>query len=41
MHILVNERLEWRVQEAGADPRIYLPSIDWGTFAGRNIIGDF
>jgi hypothetical protein len=41
MHILVDERLRWRVSERGADPRLFLPHIDWHSFRGRNIIGDY
>ena len=41
MHILVDERLRWRVKERDADPRLFLPHIDWRSFRGRNIIGDF
>jgi hypothetical protein len=41
MHIVVDERLQWRVQERGADPHVFLPHIDWGAFRGRNIIGDY
>ena len=41
MHILVDERLRWRVSERAADPRLFLPHIDWRSFHGRNIIGDY
>jgi len=41
MHVVVNERLEWRVREAGADPHLFLPQIDWASFQARNIIGDY
>jgi hypothetical protein len=41
MHILVDERFQWRVSERGADPRLFLPQIDWSSFRGRNIIGDY
>jgi hypothetical protein len=41
MHILVDERLQWRVKESGADPHLFLPSIDWPHFPGPNIIGDY
>jgi hypothetical protein len=41
MHILVDHQLHWRVREPGADPRVFLPKIDWGTFRGRNIINDY
>ena len=41
MRIVVNERLEWRVNERGAEPLLFMPHIDWGTFQGRNIIGDY
>ncbi|HWC96959.1 MAG TPA: hypothetical protein VG456_09425 [Candidatus Sulfopaludibacter sp.] len=41
MHIAVNERLEWRIRERGAEPHLYMPQIDWAAFQGRNIIGDY
>ena len=41
MHIVVDERLQWRVRESGADPHLYLPHIDWASFSARNIIGDY
>jgi hypothetical protein len=41
MHITVDERLRWRVRERGADPRLFVPAVDWRTFLGRNIIGDY
>jgi len=41
MHILVDERLRWRTRERGADPRVFLPKIDWAAFRGKNIIDDY
>jgi hypothetical protein len=41
MHILVDDQLRWRVREQGADPRVFLPKIDWASFRGRNIINDY
>ena len=41
MHILVNDQLHWRVREREADPRVFLPKIDWATFRGANIINDY
>ena len=41
MHIVVDERFRSRVKERDADPRLFLPAIDWRSFRGRNIIGDF
>ena len=41
MHILVDERLQWKVREHGADPHLFLPSIDWPTFRAPNIIHDY
>lgn len=41
MNLLVDERLRWRVRERDADPRLFLPEIDWHCFRGRNIIGDY
>jgi hypothetical protein len=41
LHILVDEQLRWRVRERDADPRLFLPQIDWEAFRGRNIVGDY
>lgn len=41
MHLVVDERLEWRVKERGADPHLFLPTVDWPRFRGPNIIGDY
>jgi hypothetical protein len=41
MHIMVDQDLQWRIHEAGADPHLFLPHIDWRSFQGRNIIGDY
>src|SRR5579863_486743 len=41
LHILVDEQLHWRVREPKADPRVFLPHIDWPTFRGANIINDY
>ena len=41
LHILVDERLRWRVRESHANPRVFLPHIDWASFRGRNIINDY
>jgi hypothetical protein len=41
MHIVVDERLRWRVQEPGAHPLLFMPSIDWPRFRGPNIVGDY
>lgn len=41
MRIVVNEQLKWRVIEDDASPRVFLPQIDWRSFRGRNIIGDY
>ena len=41
MHILVDERLRWRVLDRGADPRLFIPHIDWPAFRGPNIIADY
>ncbi len=38
LHILVDEQLRWRVRERDANPRVFLPQIDWASFRGRNII---
>ena len=41
MHILVDERLQWRAKERECDPHLFLPSIDWPRFRGANIITDY
>jgi hypothetical protein len=41
MHITVNEHFEWSVQEPGAHPHLFLPTIDWPRFRAPNIIGDY
>jgi len=41
MHFQVDEKLQWRASERGANPRLFLPHVDWETFQGRNIIGDY
>lgn len=41
MHITVDEHLKWRVKEDGADPHLFLPSIDWPRFSAPNIIDDY
>ncbi len=41
LHILVDEQLHWRVREPKANPRVFLPHIDWASFRGPNIINDY
>jgi len=41
IHILVDEQLRWRVHETRADPRVFLPQIDWATFRQPNIINAY
>jgi hypothetical protein len=41
LHIVVDEQLRWRVRESGANPRVFLPQIDWATFREPNIINDY
>ena len=41
MHLVVDERMRWRVKERGADPHLFLPHIDWATFREPNIIGHY
>ena len=41
LHIVVDEQLHWRVRESGANPRVFLPQIDWATFREPNIINDY
>jgi hypothetical protein len=41
LHILVDEQLHWRVREPKANPRVFLPHIEWSNFHGPNIINDY
>jgi hypothetical protein len=41
LHILLDEQLRWRVREPDANPRLFLPHIDWASFRGENIIDDY
>ena len=41
LHILVDEQLHWRVRDPKANPRVFLPHIDWPSFRGPNIINDY
>ena len=41
LHIVVDQQLRWRVIERHADPRLFIPHIDWPSFRGRNIIHDY
>jgi len=41
LHIVVDQRLRWRVRERGADPRVFLPKIDWAAFREPNIINAY
>ena len=41
LHILVDDHLRVRVRERQANPRVFLPKIDWATFRGANIINDY
>jgi len=41
LHILVDEQLRLRVRERDADPRVFLPSIDWASFREPNIINAY
>jgi len=38
LHIMVDHDLRVRVRERDADPRVFLPHIDWSVFRGKNII---
>lgn len=38
LHIVVDQQMHWRVRERGANPRVFIPKIDWTTFRGANII---
>ena len=38
LHIVVDHEMRWRVRERGANPRVFIPQIDWSAFRGANII---
>jgi hypothetical protein len=38
LRMTVDQDLRWRVDTPGAQPLLFEPSIDWGTFRGKNII---
>ena len=38
LHIMVDHDLRIRVRERNANPRVFLPHIDWSVFRGKNII---
>jgi hypothetical protein len=38
MHITVDSDMEVSVHDEGADPLVFMPQIDWDTFAEPNII---
>ena len=41
LHIVVDDQLHWRARERDADPRVFLPKIDWATFREPNIINAY
>ena len=41
LHILVDEQLRWSVREQGAEPRVFLPQINWANFREPNIINAY
>jgi hypothetical protein len=41
IHIVVNDRSEVRVRESGAQPRVFIPHIEWESFRKATIIDDF
>ena len=38
LHIDVDSQMKSSVQEQGAAPLVFMPGVDWKTFAGRTII---
>jgi hypothetical protein len=41
IHIDLDSELSWTVKESDADPLVFEPRIDWGTFRKPNIIDDY
>jgi hypothetical protein len=38
LHITVSSDMRYQVREAGADPLVFMPDIDWASFTEPNII---
>ncbi len=41
MHFMVDSDLQVSVREAGANPLVFLPDVDWSMFTGRTIIDSY
>ena len=38
MTIIIDSEMKFSVCEDGAEPLVFMPQVDWETFAGPNII---
>jgi hypothetical protein len=38
MHITVDSDMRYEAHDAGADPLVFMPDVDWQTFTEPNII---
>ncbi len=41
MHFTVDSDMQVSTREAGAKPLVFLPDVDWSTFAERTIIDSY
>ncbi len=41
MHIAIDNKTQASVHEDGAAPLVFMPDIDWGSFAERTIIDSY
>lgn len=38
LHIVMDNEMSYRVEEDSAEPLVFHPQVNWGTFSGSNII---
>jgi len=41
MHITIDSNMQVSVRQSGADPLVFMPDIDWNSFAERTIIDSY
>ncbi len=41
MHFTIDSDMRVSVREAGASPLVFMPDVDWSTFAERTIIDSY
>ena len=41
LHLTVDSAMKYSVCEAGAEPLVFEPHVDWGSFREPNIIGAY